>query len=74
MYTLAQAKMLIHHGIAYHFYADASQFYLVHKTPIGDVPNTIIVANSKLKACSNEMRAWLATHMVMCKDERNYGL
>ncbi len=57
-----------HHGIPYHFYADDGQLYIVFDLPTDDNPHTLVIATKKIEVCINEMRLWLAIHILLCND------
>ncbi len=66
MYALALAEIPKHHGRPYHFNADDDQLYIVFDLPTDDNPHTLAIATKKIEACVNEMRLWLAIHMLLC--------
>ncbi len=70
MYTLALAEIPKDHGIPYHFYADDGQLYIVFDLPTDNNPHKLAIATKKIEAYVNEMRLWLAIHMLLCNDEK----
>ncbi len=70
MYTLALAEIPKNHGIPYHFYSDDGQIYIMFDLPTDDNPHTLTIATKKIEACVNEMRLWLAIHMLLCSDDK----
>ncbi len=70
IYKLALAKIPKRHGIPYHFYADDCQLYIVFDLPTVNNPHTLAIATKKIEACVNEMRLWLAIHMLLCNDDK----
>ncbi len=70
MYMLALAEIPKHHGIPYHLYADDDQLYIVFDLPTDDNPHSLAIAIKNIEACVNEMRIWLAIHMLLCNDDK----
>ncbi len=70
MYTLALEEIPKHHGIPYHLYANDGQLYIVFDLPTEDNLHTLAIAIKKIEACVNEMRLWLAIHMLLCNDDK----
>ncbi len=70
MYTLALTEIPKRHEIPYHFYADDGQLYIVFDLPSENNPHILAIATKKIEACVNEMRLWLAIHMLLCNDDK----
>jgi len=70
MYLIPVRDILQKHGIPYHFYADDGQIYLRIKPPTPNHPETVANAKLRLENCVNEIRTWLAVHMLKCNDEK----
>ncbi len=51
------------------FYGDDGQFYIVFDLPTDDNPCTLVIAIKKIEACVNEMRLWLAIHMLLYNND-----
>ncbi len=70
MYTLALVEIPRCHGIPYHFYADDGRLYIVFDLQTDDNSHTLAIETKKIEACVNEMKLWLAIHMLLSNDDK----
>ena len=66
-FMLPLGKIMRHHKLDYHFYADDSQLYLVFK-PVQGSAHT---ATDKMMNCIPDVRSWMGANKLMLNDQKS---
>ena len=67
VYMLPLGKIMRHHELDYHFYADDSQLYLVFQ-PVQESADTAI---DKMMNCISDVRSWMGANKLMLNDQKS---
>ena len=66
VYMLPLGKIMRHHELDYHFYADDSQLYIVFQ-PMQESADTAI---NKMINCISDVRSWMGANKLMLNDQK----
>ena len=67
VYMLPPGKIMRHHELDYHFYADDSQLYLVFQP----MQESADAATNKMMNCISDVRSWMGANKLMLNDQES---
>ena len=68
VYTSAIAKIIKHHGLQFHLYADDSQLYVSFKT---DSNQELLTAKSKVELCVRDIDTWMVHNGLKLNQDKS---